>query len=127
MEFQYAGGHETIRKVWGRRLDGLTIVQGMQGLVLASVGGVCKLFLHGLSDTQIAGSEHFRQALERPAGQALVTVSNHVAAADDPALTAALVPAKYLLDQKALRWTMCATDRCFTSPTMIPFFRAAKV
>ncbi|KAK9866414.1 hypothetical protein WJX84_011212 [Apatococcus fuscideae] len=98
-----------------------------RGLVLASVGGVCKLFLHGLSDTQITGSEHFRHALERPSDQALVTVSNHVAAADDPALTAALVPAKYLLDQKALRWTMCATDRCFTSPTMIPFFRAAKV
>ncbi len=95
--------------------------------MLASVGGVCKVFLHGLSDTKITGAGHFEDALQRPAGQALLTVSNHVAAADDPALTAALLPAKYLLDQKALRWTMCATDRCFTSPTMIPFFRAAKV
>ena len=59
--------------------------------------------------------------------QALITVSNHVAALDDPLLTAALVPAGALLQPSALRWTLCATDRCFTSKAATTFFRAAKV
>ena len=59
--------------------------------------------------------------------QALITVSNHVAALDDPLLTAALVPAGALLQPSALRWTLCATDRCFTSRAATTFFRAAKV
>ena len=58
--------------------------------------------------------------------QALITVSNHVAALDDPLLTAALVPAGALLQPSALRWTLCATDRCFTSRAATTFFRAAK-
>ena len=59
--------------------------------------------------------------------QALITVSNHVAALDDPLLTSALVPAGALLQPSALRWTLCATNRCFTSAAATAFFRAAKV
>ena len=59
--------------------------------------------------------------------QALITVSNHVASLDDPLLTSALVPAGALLRPQALRWTLCATDRCFTSKAATAFFRAAKV
>ena len=61
------------------------------------------------------------------AQQALITVSNHVASLDDPLLTSALVPAGALLQPQALRWTLCATDRCFTSKAATAFFRAAKV
>ncbi len=43
-----------------------------------------------------------------------------------PALSA-VVPADKLLEPRALRWTMCATDRCFKSQLLAPFFRAAKV
>lgn len=60
-------------------------------------------------------------------GQALITVSNHVASLDDPLATAALLPLGALLRPSALRWTLCATDRCFTSPAASAFFRAAKV
>ena len=60
-------------------------------------------------------------------GQALITVSNHVAALDDPLVTAALLPPGAFLSPRALRWTLCATDRCFTSPAATAFFRAAKV
>ena len=63
----------------------------------------------------------------RDAQQALITVSNHVASLDDPLLTSALVPAGALLRPQALRWTLCATDRCFTSKAATAFFRAAKV
>ncbi|EIE23442.1 glycerol-3-phosphate 1-acyltransferase, partial [Coccomyxa subellipsoidea C-169] len=60
-------------------------------------------------------------------GQALITVSNHVASLDDPLATAALLPMGALLRPSALRWTLCATDRCFTNPAASAFFRAAKV
>lgn len=98
-----------------------------QSLVLAGVGSACKAFLHGASRTSISGAEVLAGALERPPGQALITVSNHVGAIDDPLITAALVPQKYLLRPEALRWTMCASDRCFKSRLLAPFFQAAKV
>ena len=53
-------------------------------------------------------------------------MSNHVAALDDPLVTAALLPPGALLQPRQLRWTLCATDRCFTSATAGAFFRAAK-
>ena len=53
-------------------------------------------------------------------------MSNHVASLDDPLTTSALVPAGALLQPSALRWTLCATDRCFTSKVATTFFRAAK-
>ena len=54
-------------------------------------------------------------------------MSNHIASLDDPLLTSALLPVGALLQPSALRWTLCATDRCFTSRAATTFFRAAKV
>ena len=99
----------------------------LRSLVVASVGGACKLFLSGASRTTVEGMEHMRAALERPPGQALITVSNHVGSIDDPLITSAIVPPEFLLRPSSLRWTMCATDRCFKSRVLVPFFRAAKV
>ena len=60
-----------------------------QHLVLAGVGGACKLFLAAGARTSVAGQEHMAAALARPPGRGLVTVCNHVAAIDDPLVTAA--------------------------------------
>ncbi|CAK0783341.1 hypothetical protein CVIRNUC_006540 [Coccomyxa viridis] len=99
----------------------------LRSLVLASVGAASKAFMQILSRTHVEGGHIMQQALQRPTGQALITVSNHVASLDDPLLTSALVPAGALLRPQALRWTLCATDRCFTSKAATAFFRAAKV
>ncbi|GAB4819514.1 hypothetical protein N2152v2_006560 [Parachlorella kessleri] len=96
-------------------------------LVVAGVGSACKAFLHGASRTTVEGADIMRAALERPQGQALITVSNHVGSIDDPLITSAVVPAEYLTKPEAVRWTMCATDRCFKSKLLAPFFKAAKV
>ena len=58
--------------------------------------------------------------------QALITVSNHVAALDDPLVVSALLPPGALGRPRALRWTMCATDRCFRTRAAAAFFRAGK-
>lgn len=54
-------------------------------------------------------------------------VSNHVASLDDPFVIASLLPPKLLLDARNLRWTLCATDRCFKNPVTSAFFRSVKV
>lgn len=54
-------------------------------------------------------------------------VSNHVAAMDDPLVVAALLPPSVILDAQNLRWTLCATDRCFRNPVTSAFFKHVKV
>lgn len=54
-------------------------------------------------------------------------VSNHVASMDDPLVIASLLPPQVLLDARNLRWTLCATDRCFKNPVTSAFFRSVKV
>lgn len=54
-------------------------------------------------------------------------VSNHVASVDDPFVIAALLPPSVLFDAQNLRWTLCATDRCFNNPVTSAFFSTVKV
>lgn len=54
-------------------------------------------------------------------------VSNHVAAMDDPFVIASILPPSVMLEAQKLRWTLCATDRCFTNPILSAFFRSVKV
>lgn len=50
-----------------------------------------------------------------------------MASMDDPLVIAALLPPNVLLDAKNLRWTLCASDRCFSNPVTTAFFRSVKV
>lgn len=54
-------------------------------------------------------------------------VSNHVAAMDDPLIIASLLPPSMLLNAHSLRWTLCASDRCFQNPVTSAFFKYVKV
>ena len=54
-------------------------------------------------------------------------MSNHVASVDDPLVIASLLPPRILLDAQNLRWTLCASDRCFSNPVTSAFFRSVKV
>jgi monolysocardiolipin acyltransferase len=73
------------------------------------------------------GAEHLTAALERQPGQPLITVSNHVASIDDPFVMSAVLPPEVFASPEKLRWTLCASDRCFHRAALVPFFRAAKV
>lgn len=99
----------------------------LRHLVIAAVGGTCKLFLQAGARTSVQGGERMAAALRRPPGQGLITVSNHVGSIDDPLITSSIVPAAKLLEPAAMRWTLCATDRCFKHALLSPFFCAAKV
>jgi monolysocardiolipin acyltransferase len=84
-------------------------------------------FMHTLNTTEVHGAEQMQLALERPEGQALITVSNHVAAMDDPLVLSTIVPPSYFTRPDQIRWTLCASDRCFKYQALSPLFRAAKV
>ncbi|PNY03907.1 tafazzin [Trifolium pratense] len=105
-----------------------TILRMMQAVAVPILGNVCHVFMNGLNRVQVYGLEKLHSALlERPKGKPLLTVSNHVAAMDDPLVIASLLPPHVLLDARNLRWTLCATDRCFKNPVTSAFFRSVKV
>jgi monolysocardiolipin acyltransferase len=105
-----------------------TILRMMQAVAVPILGNVCHVFMNGLNRVQVYGLEKLHSALlERPKGKPLLTVSNHVASMDDPLVIASLLPPHVLLDARNLRWTLCATDRCFKNPVTSAFFRSVKV
>ncbi|GAB4835800.1 hypothetical protein Ancab_000716 [Ancistrocladus abbreviatus] len=100
----------------------------LQALAVPILGNVCHVFMHGLNHVEVYGAEKLHHALlHRPKDKPLVTVSNHVASMDDPLVIASLLPPHLLMEAHNLRWTLCATDRCFTNPMTSAFFRCVKV
>ena len=99
---------------------------GCQGLVVAAVTAASKLLMTSLETTHITDGQYMTAAINRPAGQPLITVSNHVSALDDPLVTSMLLPGSFCR-AKDVRWTLCATDRCFKNAALTAFFRAGKV
>nr|GEU46832.1 tafazzin [Tanacetum cinerariifolium] len=99
----------------------------LQAVAVPLLGNVCHVFMHGLNHVQIYGGEQLHQALSRPDKTPLITVSNHIASMDDPLVIAALLPSSVLMHARNLRWTLCATDRCFHNPVTSAFFKCVKV
>ncbi|KAM1144584.1 hypothetical protein FF1_033366 [Malus domestica] len=104
------------------------LLRMLQAVAVPVIGNVCHVFMNGLNQVQVYGVEKLHDAvLRRPKGKPLITVSNHVASMDDPLVLSALLPRHVLLDAQNLRWTLCASDRCFANPVTSAFFRSVKV
>ncbi|XP_024963860.1 tafazzin [Cynara cardunculus var. scolymus] len=103
------------------------LTQMLQAVAVPIIGNVCHVFMHGLNHVQIYGGEKLQQAFNRPEKTPLITVSNHIASMDDPLVIAALLPSSVLLHARNLRWTLCASDRCFRNPVTSAFFKCVKV
>ncbi|QDZ22237.1 tafazzin [Chloropicon primus] len=100
-------------------------------VLLKAVGRFCQFWSSAMMNScEISGREIMHKAiLGREEGQALITVSNHVSAIDDPFVTSLLVPEEALkpMESNRVRWVMCATDRCFKSKLSSAFFKAVQV
>lgn len=108
--------------------DDSVIFRMLQAVAVPLLGNVCHVFMNGLNRVQVHGLEKLHDVLlNRPKNKPLITVSNHVAAMDDPLIIASLLPPRVLLDAQNLRWTLCATDCCFSNPVTSGFFRSVKV
>lgn len=100
----------------------------VQSVAVPLLGNMCHVFMHGLNRVQVYGVEKLHDALlHRPKNKPLLTVSNHVASVDDPFIIASLLPPRVLMDAQNLRWTLCASDRCFKNPVSSAFFQSVKV
>ncbi|CAM6102166.1 unnamed protein product [Calypogeia fissa] len=108
--------------------DDSAFLKTMQAVAVPLIGNACHIFMHGLNSTEVYGAEKMQAAVfNRRPGQPLITVSNHTAAVDDPFVISSVLPAHKLLNASNLRWTLCATEKCFSSPAMSAFFRSVKV
>ncbi|KAH6805815.1 Phospholipid/glycerol acyltransferase family protein [Perilla frutescens var. frutescens] len=108
--------------------DESVLTRMLQAVAVPVLGNVCHVFMHGLNRVQIFGAEKLQQVvLHRPENKSLITVSNHVASMDDPLVIASLLPPSMLFDANGLRWTLCASDRCFKNPVTSAFFKYVKV
>ncbi|KAL5713034.1 hypothetical protein ACHQM5_015150 [Ranunculus cassubicifolius] len=125
-KYKYAFYRKRVSKDMGAEDDSL-FLRMIQAVAVPVIGNVCYVFMHGLNRVQVYGAEKLQEALNRPQGKSLITVSNHVASVDDPFVVASLLPPSVLLDARNLRWTLCAADRCFKNPATSAFFRSVKV
>ncbi|KAI3448576.1 hypothetical protein Pfo_005241 [Paulownia fortunei] len=108
--------------------DDSVLTRMLHAVAVPVIGNVCHVFMHGLNRIQIFGAEKLQHVLlHRPENKSLITVSNHVAAMDDPLVISSLLPPSMLLDANGLRWTLCASDRCFKNPVTSAFFKYVKV
>lgn len=84
-------------------------------MVLCVLGSAARSYMTSLNTTRVEGAELMASALRRPVGQALITVSNHVAALDDPLVVSALLPEGALQQPGSIRyedWAMSDSWGC---------------
>ena len=79
-----------------------------RSLAIASVGSFCRLIIRGTNNLQLHDAHHLEQSLQRPAGTALLSVSNHIATVDDPHLLSSIVPLLSVLSHFSLLIRDCA-------------------
>ena len=98
-------------------------------VAISVVGSACRLFMRAPNQFEVHSAHHLETALRRPAGTALLSVSNHIATVDDPHLLSSIVPYRTLLHGcSEMRWGVCGDDVCFRPGTLLcRFADAAKV
>ncbi|EEY53093.1 tafazzin-like protein [Phytophthora infestans T30-4] len=109
---KYDGGRRT--EVFPEWLHDLARVPLFGAATLAS-----KFYLQLLNRTTVEGAELLIQQLEqRPKGTALITVSNHSATVDDPAVFANMMPWKYMWPRYG-RWSLASQEYCYTKGKLL--------
>lgn len=64
----------------------------LQTALIYVLASASRSFMHSLNSTEVHNAQAMERALQRPSGQALITVCNHVAAMDDPLVLSTVVP-----------------------------------
>uniref|UniRef100_K3WZT1 Tafazzin family protein n=1 Tax=Globisporangium ultimum (strain ATCC 200006 / CBS 805.95 / DAOM BR144) TaxID=431595 RepID=K3WZT1_GLOUD len=104
---KYTIEHETKFPEWAHNM-------GRVPVFLAATTAA-KVYLKRLNSFSVEGTEILvKQVEERPKGTALITVSNHSATVDDPAVIAAMLPWSYGVMPHAGRWSLCSQEYSYT-------------
>ncbi|KAH7914376.1 acyltransferase-domain-containing protein [Hygrophoropsis aurantiaca] len=98
--------------------------------IAAATGATCKAFLNsGLCSITVTNLSVLLDALnsnQRPKGQGVITVANHISVLDDP-VTWGILPLKCHFQAHTRRWALGASDIIFTNPLFSAFFKAGQV
>ncbi|KAF6200471.1 hypothetical protein GE061_004914 [Apolygus lucorum] len=89
-------------------------------LVSSVVVLLAKYAAHSLNLINVYNMDRLVEALERPKGVPLITVSNHVSTIDDPVMWSPLKN-KYLTRQD-IRWSLVAHEVCYINTALAYFF-----
>ncbi|CAK7262997.1 Lyso-phosphatidylcholine acyltransferase [Sporothrix epigloea] len=93
---------------------------------MASTGMICRSILYGFNNLEVVGLDNFLKLLDARKDvdarqRGLLTVSNHISVVDDPLIWGVL-PFKYAIDHRNLRWGLGSHDICYKSSLAGHFF-----
>ncbi|XP_074644581.1 tafazzin-like isoform X1 [Tubulanus polymorphus] len=92
-------------------------------LIIGSVSVMSKITLEWLNRFKVFNREIIHKAvLNRPKGQPLITVCNHVSCLDDPVMWGVLPWRMILFRSPSLRWSLAGHDICYTKNFHSLFF-----
>ncbi|KAH8918332.1 acyltransferase-domain-containing protein [Atractiella rhizophila] len=97
-------------------------------LAIRFVGGLSRLWLrYGCSDVKVEGLQAFKALLDNPKRtRGVLTFANHRSVVDDPLIWGVL-PKDHYRESRRIRWTLGASDICFTNPVFRRFFTEGQV
>lgn len=88
--------------------------RGCSALTMGVVATWAKAVLSGLNRFTVFNRERLVDLVEhRPAGQPLITISNHTSTLDDPVIVSNLLPLRLIASPTYSRWSWCAKEICF--------------
>ncbi|KAF9495717.1 hypothetical protein BDN71DRAFT_1482540 [Pleurotus eryngii] len=93
---------------------------------IATIGLGSKVLLHapGSCSLTVNGLDILTKALD--SGRSVITVANHISTVDDP-IAWGILPTRYYLRSRTMRWALGASDIMFTNPVFSKFFRLGQV
>merc|ERR1711862_693866 len=96
--------------------------------LMSSVAAVSHFWMHYLNKTYIYNRQSLTNAIDHSPRQPIVTVCNHTSCLDDPILWGATLDWNHIFKNcmHLMRWSMAASDVCFTKPSHAKFFAVAR-
>lgn len=96
-------------------------------IALTAVGSLSKFWLQWLNTVKVYNKNVLYEAVKnRPPGQSLLTVGNHLSCLDDPIIWG-ILKWRMLLNPAHQRWVQAAADVCFTKPFHASFLSLGRV
>ncbi|KAJ7162548.1 acyltransferase-domain-containing protein [Mycena crocata] len=115
---------KVVKRSWPQRCRGWPAMDVPVRVANLSLG--FHAALHSICSVSVQGLPHLHAALAAAGTGGLVTLANHISTLDDP-LAWGVLPTKYFLNRRTIRWTLGASDVMFTNPVFSAFFRSGQV
>jgi len=105
------------------------LLAATRAVVTTAIGALSKIWLTWMNRMSVEGElGTLVEAVEgRPEDTPLITVANHASVLDDPALLAAMLPWRIVLQPSKHRWAICTQEVCFKDDLIAAFVGCGKV